>query len=53
MIDLIGNRRCFGGLVDPLPTMFREVSGSRKIMIDRHDPAAMHKNQNIQVQPAA
>ena len=37
----------------PLPTMFREVSGRRKTISDKHNPAAMHRNQNIHFQPAA
>ena len=49
----IGSRKYFGGLVDPFPTRFREVSGRRKIIVVRPIPAAMDRNQKIQDQSAA
>ena len=33
--------------------MFRDVSGRRNTIIDKHAPETMDRNQNIQVQPAA
>ena len=47
-----GGIQCFTGLVDPLPTILRDVSGNSSTMATRHDPETMHRNQNIQVQPA-
>jgi hypothetical protein len=49
----IGSRKYFAGLIDPFPTRFREVSGRRKIIVVRPIPAAMDRNQKIQVQSAA
>ena len=49
----MGSRRCFGGRIEPFPTILRDVSGRSSIIATRHDPEAMHKNQNIQIQPAA
>ncbi len=53
MIMGIGNLRYCDGRIDPLPTMLRDVSGRNSIIVVKHDPEAMHKNQNIQGQPAA
>lgn len=48
-----GVRRYLGGGIEPFPTSFREVSGRNSAMMRRQNPDAMHKNQNIQGQPAA
>jgi hypothetical protein len=53
MIFGIGNRNLFIGAIDPLPTNFRDVSGRKRIIIVKHNPAVMDRNQNIQLQPAA
>jgi hypothetical protein len=36
--------------MEPLPTMFREDSGRKKIMRRRQRPERMVRNQKIQVQ---
>lgn len=53
MMAGMGKVSCCDGWIDPLPTMLRDVSGRNSIIIVKHDPEAMHKNQNIQGQPAA
>ena len=47
-----GGRRGFAGRIDPLPTMFRDVSGRHSNIAARQDPDMMHRNQKIQDQPA-
>src|ERR1700710_2505152 len=49
----MGKPSCCGGRIDPLPTMLRDVSGRNSVIAVKHDPEAMHRNQNIQGQPAA
>ena len=47
-----GSRDARGGMIDPFPTIFRDVSGKTKAIIARHIIAAIVRNQNIHVQPA-
>jgi hypothetical protein len=49
----MGSLKYRAGLIEPLPTILREVSGRRKIIIVQAIPAVMDKNQKIQVQSAA
>lgn len=53
MIVGMGRRSSGDGLIDPSPTMLRDVSGRNRITVVKHNPDAMHKNQNIHGQPAA
>lgn len=39
--------------MDPFPTIFRDVSGSRKIINTKQVPEAIARNQNIHVHPVA
>ena len=47
-----GGSRGILGRIDPLPTMFRDVSGRHSNIAARQDPDTMHRNQKIQGQPA-
>lgn len=41
-----------GGLIHPLPTIPRAVSGRVNIIAVNETPEAMHKNQKTHLQPA-
>jgi hypothetical protein len=46
----IKGREYRGGLRDPFPTTFREVSGRKTTINNKHNAPDMLKNQNIQCQ---